>query len=304
MSIADSLDEMSSNDSWYDRREKYRSSGRIAFFRLIVGLVVLLPAMVALGLGLYVSCNLRPKLAWFGVAMTFTGYAATIFFAAKLSHLRSSWLALLIGAFAGILLILARYHFDLVWQGGEKYLWRLDLTPTAVWNSLNNGAAAHNLPNQNGQLIIGDAPHVVELAFNWIWFCGIALVFAITGASCWLSVASTPYCERCGKWMSERTIYTQSGVATLIGLGLRTGDFQSLEPFEPSPANEMNQSEIKFYSCFHGNPNIPGDVYLEATEKIRLDENTQDQSVFPPIRLTTDELVELAARCPTAFGIG
>jgi hypothetical protein len=271
-------------------RPKYRPSGKVAVIPFLVSALALFPVALLMGALLSLSGQLlyivigSPVIAAGAVAGA--GYLLM-----RASHCRSPVLAGWMLAGMGIVMYLFQFPTDVAIHFGPQVFLHPEIWPRIMVGTVNNW--------QFGQPGQGAAGNPVPV-FNWIFFCVEMFVSALVAAVG--AVAATPgYCERCGKWMTKKSVLVEPGGAQSVVQALITGNLGELNPIGPHIPNS-DHGAFDIEGCSHSGHDAEATFYVSAREVRGKGDKQTIATLAQQSLLTPDEFLLLVEKCPSLAG--
>lgn len=272
-------------------RPKYEPSGCVSIAPFLLSAVALLPVALIMGALLAGSGRLL-YLMIVSPAIAAGGVAAAGWLLMRLSHCRNVLLAGGLLACLGVVMYLFQFPADVSFDAGPLALVRVDLWPEWIITIVN--AWQFGKP---GQAAAGNPIPV----FNWIFFVielGVAALVAAAGGA----LAATPcYCERCGKWMTQKSVHVQPGGAAQVVQGLISGKLEAIEGIGPGTTKE-DHGTLMIEGCSHGGHDAEATFFLTASEIAGKGDNQSTTTLTNQALLTPQEFLVLVEKCPSLAG--
>jgi hypothetical protein len=278
-------------------RESYRSSGRVDWGRLAVGLALSLPLALLAGCGLWAAYR-GGFYVWFFIPLiagALTGGTGLV--AVSAGRCRNRWVGAAVGLLAGLVALVSSYQFDLTLGAGPGSLYRLDLLPGYVRHRIETdqvGRLLRTPPDPRQPAVQAGQPP--RTGFGWFTFVFETLcVLGIPVSLAW-SRASRPFSEEEGRWLHEQRLSVEPEDAREMAAALDEGDAEALAEYaRPIPLQAVSKrGEVRLYYLLH-KPDTPVYLTLRIVDT-RPWSHGWPRKLATRVRLTADEALALAER--------
>ncbi|MCP4246363.1 MAG: hypothetical protein GY778_04870 [bacterium] len=203
--------------------DRYRPSGRVdtSAFGLWAAVTVL--ASGALAVVLYLLYRVGFYFVGIVPLLMALGLSGMVFLVVSRGRCRNRTWAVLPGLVGGAFMYVGYYHVDMVTWLGVGRAHRVDLLPSFINLRMNTDVVGDPTLTGMEDDQEYEAPDPVKVAFNWVFFSlELGLCTLLPALAGWLR-AERPFCEGCGKWMSQSLAHFDRSAAATIAEAVQQG---------------------------------------------------------------------------------
>jgi hypothetical protein len=207
-----------------DSRPDYRPSGKVAWLRFLIGLVVAAGVAAAMAWCLFFAFWNGFYLIFIAPLIAALPVAGVWHRVVTQSHCRNKRLAASTAFALALLLYFGYFYVGLLHLIGVQNARRIDVLPKYVQFRMNTDVA-HDVGRPNVNPAGPRGPNRVQQAFNWFFFGGELLMVIGVMVTVAQHASGRAYCESCGRWAKSETLKLSPGVGPTLWDAMQRADY-------------------------------------------------------------------------------